>query len=83
MTTETAVANVERYIMMLENGNATNAAQTRAMRAIGYLKSNANYMKYGHYVEWGKQEDKYKQEEAEHGPDITPMSQVLRRVKKS
>ena len=82
MTTETAITNVEHYIMMLEKGNATKAARNRAWRAMGYLKSNANYMKYGHYVEWGAQEDKYKQEELEHGADITPFSQVLRRNKR-
>jgi hypothetical protein len=80
MSTYTAVENVERYVMMLEKGIATKAARHRYYRALGYLKTNANYMKYGNYDAWGKREDEYKQYEAEHGADITPISQVLRRA---
>ena len=79
MTTTTAVENVNRYILMLENGNATEAARSRCYRSLGHLKAVANYMHYGHYAEWGKQEDRYKQEEAEHGADITTMRAMLTR----
>ena len=83
MTTNTAVANVERYVMMLEKGAATKAARTRYYRAMGYLHENANYMHYGKYAEYGLREEKYKREEAENGADITPMSEVLKRRRAS
>ena len=81
MTTETAVHNVERYVLMLENGNATEKARSRYYKSIGHLCDVANYMKYGNYAEWGKLEDQYKQDEAEHGADITTMRAMLTRRK--
>ena len=82
MTTETAVHNVQAYIMMLESGQPTKTAKSRAYKAIGYLQTNANYMKYGNYEKYGEVEEAEKAREAEKGADITPLSEILKASRK-
>lgn len=82
MTTETAVLNVERYVLMLRRGNVTDRAQRRYYAAIAHLKECANYMKYGNYDTWGRRENMLKTDEARHGADLTSMQQVLKPPRK-
>lgn len=82
MTTDTAVHNIERYVMMLESGQPTKASRERYNYAMGHLKTLANYMHFGNYDSWGKHEDYCKAHEEERGADITPLSEVLKAARK-
>lgn len=82
MTTQTAVNNVERYVMMLESGCPTRKAKERYEYAIGHLKMNANYMQYGHYEGWSHEEEKQKEIEREKGANLTPMTEVMKAARK-
>ena len=83
MTTDTAVHNIERYVLMLERGASTKAARKRYNMAMGHMKEVANYMFYGHYAEWGILEDMKKREEEKTGADLTSMMEVVKRRNKA
>ena len=78
MSTETAVANVEIYILHLQSiiegwrdKKPSKAEQMRAMYALGKLKQVANYATYGNLSKYQEKENEDIALEEERGKNIS------------
>ena len=79
MSIETAVHNIERYVMVLRDGKVPTKAMTdRYYWALGYLKGVGNLARFGEYTSIGVKDEANKKHEALYGANITPISEVLK-----